>query len=119
MRLQPELKLALDHLASLFAREVENKFAIGDQLRLLKENLTPEQQQDLKRLKRKFPALAKLADHRESLRQIFEDKRITTAEQGIEKLNQWREQGKQLGCMRSINSTKRCTTGWTQSPTIS
>jgi transposase len=75
------------------------------------ENLTPEQQQELKRLKQKFPALAKLADHREALRQIFEDKRITTAEKGIEKLKQWCEQGKQLG-LYAINQFNKTMHNW-------
>jgi transposase len=75
------------------------------------ENLTPGQQQELKRLKQKFPALGKLADHREALRQIFEDKQITTAEKGIEKLKQWCEQGKQLG-LYAINHFNKTMHNW-------
>ena len=43
------------------------------------ENLTVEQRAELEALKRRFPELGRLADHRERLRQIFEDRRITAA----------------------------------------
>jgi transposase len=75
------------------------------------ENLTPEEQKELERLKQKFPALGKLADHRESLRQIFEDKRITTTAQGIQRLKQWCEQGKQLG-LYAINQFNKTMQHW-------
>ena len=60
------------------------------------ENLTTQEQADLKRLKAKFPLLGKLADHREALRDIFADKQITTAKAAIERLRRWIEQGRQL-----------------------
>ena len=41
------------------------------------ENLTAEQRGELEKLKRKFPELGRLAEHREALRLIFEDKGLT------------------------------------------
>lgn len=61
------------------------------------ENLTPEKRVELNALKRKFPLIGKLADHREALRRIFEDRQITTAEAAIQRMKQWCQQGEQLG----------------------
>jgi len=74
------------------------------------ENLTPERQAELTALKRAFPLLGKLSDHREALRRIFDDKRITTAAAGMEQLKQWCEQGKQLGLYAVVQFNK---TLWT------
>jgi transposase len=60
------------------------------------ENLTKEQHAELEALKRAFPLLGKLADHREALRRIFDDKRITTASAGMAQLKKWCERGKEL-----------------------
>ena len=45
-------------------------------------NLTPEQQAELERLKSLFPELAKLSEHREALRNIFEDGRFRQPQSG-------------------------------------
>jgi transposase len=61
------------------------------------ENLTEEQRQTLEALKRKYPPLQQLADRRESLRQIFEDRTIATAAAGVERLKQWCREARELG----------------------
>jgi transposase len=61
------------------------------------ENLTAEQRGELEMLKRKFPELGRLAEHRESLRQIFEDKRVTTPAAGMARLRAWCEHGARMG----------------------
>jgi transposase len=61
------------------------------------ENLSPEQQQELKRLKRRFPDLARLSEHREELRRVFEDRDIRTAAVGTLRLREWCRQGRRLG----------------------
>jgi transposase len=60
-------------------------------------NLTPQQRAELDGLKKKFPALAKLAEHREALRNIFQDGRFRRPESAIVWLRRWCEQGKALG----------------------
>ncbi len=61
------------------------------------ENLTAEQRAELEVLKQKFPDLGRLAEHREGLRQIFEDKRITTPATAMARLRQWCQRGVRLG----------------------
>jgi len=61
------------------------------------ENLTAGQRAALEVLKQKFPDLGRLADHREALRRIFEDKRITTPATAMERLRQWCQRGVRLG----------------------
>jgi transposase len=53
------------------------------------ENLDQEQRQEIEQLKAQFPSLAALSAQREALRQIFEDRTIRTAEQGMTRLRQW------------------------------
>jgi transposase len=60
-------------------------------------NLTPEQQAELERLKKKFPALAKLSEHREALRKIFEDGRFRRPDSAIVWLRRWCEKGRAMG----------------------
>jgi len=60
-------------------------------------NLTPERQAELEVLKKKFPALAKLSEHREALRKIFEDGRFRRPESAIVWLRRWCEKGRALG----------------------
>ena len=52
------------------------------------ENLTQQEQQELETLKGKFPQLKELAQQRESLRSIFEDTTIKTAEEGQKRLQE-------------------------------
>lgn len=53
------------------------------------ENLSTEERAELPTLRETFPQLARLADQRESLRALFEDRRITTSEMAQERLNEW------------------------------
>jgi transposase len=61
------------------------------------ENLEPEERMQMERLKERFPSLAALCVQRQSLRDIFEDRTIASAEQGMERLRQWREEALALG----------------------
>lgn len=71
------------------------------------ENLSVEQRRELEMLKRKFPELGQLADHREALRRIFEDHRVTQPETAIARLRKWCERGRQLGlqALEKFNQT--------------
>jgi len=71
------------------------------------ENLTPEQQAELAALKERFPALARLSEHREALRQIFEDRQTRTSLLGRTRLTAWCERGRQLGlaALEKFNGT--------------
>ena len=61
------------------------------------ENLGPEQRAELDRHKRRFPDLAALHDHRERLRRIFEDHRVTRPATAVERPRAWAEHGRTLG----------------------
>ena len=71
------------------------------------ENLTPEQQAELTALKERFPALARLSEHREALRRIFDDPAIHTPDEGRWRLMAWCEHGRQLGlaALEKFNGT--------------
>jgi len=71
------------------------------------ENLTPEQQAELTALKERFPALARLSEHREALRRIFDDPAIHTPDEGRWRLMAWCERGRQLGlaALEKFNGT--------------
>ena len=71
------------------------------------ENLTPEQRAKLQELKRKFPTLGRLADHREALREIFEDEQVSTPETAMQKLRDWCKRGQRLGlaALKQFNKT--------------
>jgi transposase len=75
------------------------------------ENLTPQQREDLEVLKRKFPELGRLAEHRESLRQIFEDRTITRPETAIARLRHWCQQGTRLG-LKALEKFNRTLENW-------
>ena len=66
------------------------------------EHLTDEQRARLAKLKRQFPVLAALADHRDQLRQIFEDRTIRTAAVGMIRLKRWCQRGRALGVALGI-----------------
>ncbi|MFM9964126.1 MAG: transposase [Planctomycetaceae bacterium] len=53
------------------------------------ENLNPEERAELQTLREKFPQLTRLADQRESLRTLFEDRSKTTSEMAQERLTEW------------------------------
>jgi transposase len=61
------------------------------------ENLKVEQRAELEKLKRKFPDLGRLAEHREALRRIFEDKQIADPQTAMVQLRRWCQRGVQLG----------------------
>ena len=61
------------------------------------ENLSPEQRADLERHERRFPTPAALHDHRERLRQTFEDRGLTDPAKADERLRAWAEQGRSPG----------------------
>ena len=61
------------------------------------ENLEEEKRKEMERLKVQFPRLAALSAQREALRQIFEDRTISTAEQGVARLKEWCRSALALG----------------------
>lgn len=61
------------------------------------ENLTDQQRQQLQALKRQFPSLGQLADQREALRAIFDDRGITKPSAGRQRLRAWMTQVQALG----------------------
>lgn len=75
------------------------------------ENLKPQQRQELERLKRKFPELGRLAEHREALRRIFEDMRITKPQTAIQKLRNWCERGRRLG-LKALEQFNKTLENW-------
>ncbi len=75
------------------------------------ENLTEQERTDLERLKQRFPKLKQLAEQRESLRAIFEDKSIRTAAHGKERLQAWMKQARQLG-LKGLEAFCQTLTNW-------
>jgi transposase len=61
------------------------------------ENLREEDREAFAQLRREFPALGGLWDQRERLRAVFEDRAITTPEQGRERLVGWMAEVRSLG----------------------
>ncbi len=61
------------------------------------ENLTSEERQQLQSLKQEFPRLGQIADQREALRAIFEDRTIQGPAEGRKRLQAWLERVEQLG----------------------
>lgn len=75
------------------------------------ENLKPEQHCQLEELKRKFPELGRLAEHREALRRIFEDDRISQPQTAVRKLQDWCARGRQLG-LKALERLTRTLETW-------
>ncbi len=75
------------------------------------ENLTPEQRVELEVLKRKFPELGRLAEHREALRRIFEDGRVSKPQTAVRKLRDWCERGRRLG-LEALEQFNRTLENW-------
>jgi transposase len=75
------------------------------------EHLTAEDRQTLAGLKGKYPMLARLAEQRESLRAIFEDRALTTADAGVQRLRAWCDNAKRLG-LAALNSFTRTLERW-------
>ncbi len=61
------------------------------------ENLAPERRRDLEELKRFLPELGRLHELRESLRAIFEDRRVQRPATAIERLRAWIESARRTG----------------------
>jgi transposase len=61
------------------------------------EKLTPDEQRHLRALKEQFPSLGQLAEQRETLRAIFDDRTISSPAQGRKRLQAWLEQVRGLG----------------------
>ena len=75
------------------------------------ENLTAEQQEQLTRLKQRFPELGALADQRESLRALFDDRTIQTSAAGRARLQGWLQQVQALG-LTAMNRFAKTLTNW-------
>lgn len=69
--------------------------------------LTEAEEARLDELKRRFPELRQLAEQREQLRAIFEDRTITRAAEGQQRLPAWMARARQLG-LKGLE--KFCTT---------
>jgi transposase len=75
------------------------------------ENLDAEQQRQLTTLKERFPELGALADKRESLRALFEDRTIQTPSVGRERLQAWLKEVQELG-LAALNRFATTLTNW-------
>jgi transposase len=74
-------------------------------------NLTPGQRLELDGLKRQFPALARLHEHREGLRKIFEDGRYRRPASAAAALRAWVERGRALG-LAALEKFNRTLENW-------
>lgn len=75
------------------------------------ENLTEEERAQLQALKERFPLLKQLAEQREGLRSIFEDKEVTTAADGRKRLQEWMEEARKLG-LKGLERFCNTLTNW-------
>jgi transposase len=75
------------------------------------DNLNEEQRKELEELKERFPLLKQLAEHREDLRAIFEDKEIRSAEQGQKRLQAWMDRAAKLG-LKGLQTFCKTLTNW-------
>jgi transposase len=62
-------------------------------------------------LGQRFPRLGELREQRESLRRIFEDHRLQTAERGAWRLREWMAQARQLG-LDALNTFCKTLENW-------
>ena len=75
------------------------------------ENLTEQERADLEELKKRFPPLKQLAEQRESLRAIFEDKKIAGMAEGQERLKAWMEEARKLA-LKGLEGFCKTLTTW-------
>jgi transposase len=75
------------------------------------ENLTDQERAELEELKGRFPLLKQLAEQREALRSIFEDKKVTTAAEGRKRLEGWMEEARKLG-LKALERFCKMLTNW-------
>ena len=75
------------------------------------ETLTVEERQQLTELRPQFPTLARLADQREALRTLFEDRSVTTPAVGQERLQAWLASARELG-LKALNAFCKTLENW-------
>ena len=75
------------------------------------ETLTDEERQELSGLRTQFPTLARLADQREALRTLFEDRQVTTPAAGVERLKTWISTARELG-LKALNAFCQTLENW-------
>jgi transposase len=75
------------------------------------ENLTEQERIELNGLKERFPKLKQLAEQREQLRAIFEDRSISTAAKGAERLQAWMKRARELG-LKGLDAFCQTLTNW-------
>jgi transposase len=75
------------------------------------ENLTPEKQQELEVFKKRFPGLGKIADQREKLRAIFNDRKIDSPAEGRKRLQAWMDEVQELG-LAALNKFCKTLGNW-------
>lgn len=75
------------------------------------ENLTCEQWQQLQALQKEFPSLGQLAEQREALRAIFEDRSIASPTEGRQRLQAWLERAQGLG-LTALNRFCKTLSNW-------
>jgi transposase len=108
-----------DHLSDA-RRQIQRELA-KDEAQALKgtrwlwltnpENLTEAQRAELEELKKRFPRLRALVEQRETLRQLFEDRTITDAATGAQRLRAWMAQALQLG-LKGLDAFCRTLENW-------
>jgi transposase len=75
------------------------------------ETLTVEERRQLADLRTQFPTLARLADQREALRTLFEDRSVTTPAAGQARLQAWLASARDLG-LKALNAFCRTLENW-------
>jgi transposase len=75
------------------------------------DNLTLEQRQELTALKERFPQLKQLAEQRERLRALFEDRTIGSAAEGQQQLQAWLAEAGKLG-LKGLEGFCKLLTRW-------
>jgi transposase len=75
------------------------------------ENLNAEQQAELTQLKERFPRLRELVNYRETLRGLFEDRTITDAATGTQRLKAWIASARQAG-LKGLDAFCRTVENW-------
>jgi transposase len=75
------------------------------------ENLSKQEQERLQELKEKFPELEELAQARENLRSIFEDRGVQSAQEGKKRLQGWMKEVEKLG-LKALKEFSRTLTRW-------
>jgi transposase len=75
------------------------------------ENLDAAQQAELAQLKERFPRLRALVNYRETLRELFEDRTITDAATGKERLQSWIESAREAS-LKGLDAFCRMLENW-------